>query len=149
MSVVCCTIRGMAADLVTGLLAFVGAVIGSAVASWATLRAASADRRERRRASDADRRERRREEWGRRFSDAIGAVTSTDPTSRATGRALLRDLLRSELATDDDRTMAESVLDAAATGWANPRSLVTPPLGMEDITVVRDTEFDEQEGTSR
>jgi len=42
-------------DIVTGVFAFLGAGIGSAIASWATLRAAAADRGERRRASEADR----------------------------------------------------------------------------------------------
>ncbi|HLR97280.1 MAG TPA: hypothetical protein VK053_22350 [Jiangellaceae bacterium] len=70
-------------------------------------------------------------------------MTSTDPVSRATGRALLRDLLQSELATEDDRTMAESVLDAAATGRANPRLLT--PADVDEITVVRDTGAHEEE----
>lgn len=60
-------------------------------------------------------RARRREEWGRRFTTGLEAVTSSDPRRRATGRALLVQLIRSGLATAEDRRQAAAVLDAVAT----------------------------------
>lgn len=128
----------MKADIVDGILAFLGAGMGSALAFWATHGATKAE-------SEA----RRREEWGRRFTTALGALTSADRVSRATGRALLRELLDSELASDDDRKAAEAVLDAAAThSEANLRLLL--PGNVDDIQIVRDTGAnDEPEGGAR
>lgn len=127
----------MSVQIVSGLLAFVGAGLGSALAYIGT-----------RGATKAERQARQREEWGRRFTSALEAINSTDHTSRATGRALLVELLNSPLATDDDRSAARAVLEAAAThSEANLRLLLPPGSNLDDVEVVRDTGgSDETEG---
>lgn len=114
-------------SILAGILAFIGAGCGSAFAFWAA-----------RGATRAEREARRREEWGRRFSIALDRITSADPISRATGRALLEELLGSALATDDDRQAAQAVLDAAATHSARG-ALVLPSDDLDEVDVVRDT----------
>jgi hypothetical protein len=125
------------AEIVAGILAFFGAGIGSALAYLGT-----------RGATKAEREARRREEWGRRFTAALEAITSSDLRRRATGRALLVELMRSELASDDDRREAAAVLDAAATH--NPDGdlrRILPAGNLDDVEIVRETgSSDEQEG---
>jgi hypothetical protein len=124
----------MTTELVAGLLAFVGGGLGSGLAFWAT-----------RNATEVDRVERRREEWGRRFTSALDALTSTDNQRAATGRALVRELMRSELATADDRSAATAVLDADATHdptGTELRSIVAPEE-LDDTRIVQDTETNE------
>lgn len=119
----------MAAEIVYGILAFVGAGIGSGFGFWAT-----------RGATKAEREARRREEWGRRFTAALEAITSSDDRRRAAGRALLVELMRSELATETDRAEAAAVLDAAATH--NPGGdlrVIVSPGNLDDVDIVRDT----------
>lgn len=127
----------MTVEIVAGTLAFLGAGIGSALAYLAT-----------RGATKAERAARKREEWGRRFTASLEAITSADPRRRATGRALLVELMRSELATEDDRRDAAAVLDAAATH--NPGGdlrLILPAGDLDDVEIVRDTgSSDEHEG---
>src|SRR5438552_10664571 len=91
-------------EALTALLAFLGAAVGSSLA-FVAARAAT-------KLEDA---QGRREEWGRRFAMALEALTSPDDQAAAVGRALLRALLRSELATDDDRRAAFAVAEAGAT----------------------------------
>jgi len=118
----------MSVEIVSGVLAFCGAAVGSALAYLGT-----------RAATKTEREARRREEWGRRFTSALEAVNSTDSTSRATGRALLVELLDSPLATEDDRRAARAVLEAAAThNEADLRLLLPPGSNLDDIDVVRD-----------
>ncbi len=68
----------MAAEVLTGVLAFTGAGIGSTLGYVATRGAAKAERAAR-----------RREEWGRRFTIALEAYLSSDVGRRATGRTYL------------------------------------------------------------
>jgi hypothetical protein len=119
----------VAAEIVVGILAFLGAGIGSTLAYLAT-----------RGATRAERESSRREEWGRRFTAALQAITSADPRRRATGRALLVELMRSELATEDDRRDAAAVLDAAAThNPAGDLRLILPAGNLDDVEIVRET----------
>lgn len=115
-------------ELITAIVAFFGGALGSGLAYRATYQQTRVEREAR-----------RREEWGRRFTSALEAINSTDPVSRATGRALLVELLDSPLAAPDDRRAAEAVLDAAAThSTANLRLLLRPD-DVDDVNVVRDT----------
>lgn len=119
----------MATEIVVGVFAFLGAGVGSVLAYLASRSATSAARV----AS-------RREEWGRRFTAALQAVTSEDARRRATGRALLVELMRSELATEDDRREAAAVLEAAATHAPHGDLRMVPPAGdLDDLEIVRDT----------
>src|SRR4051812_39440530 len=118
--------------LVAGLLAFFGAGFGSALAFWAT-----------RGATRTEREARRREEWGRRFTAALTAVTAPDPVTRIAGRALLRELLGSELASPDDRKAAESVLAALATHDGRHRPIAVPPGDLDDVDIVQENGDDE------
>jgi hypothetical protein len=129
----------MSTDIVVGVLAFVGAAAGAALAFLAT-----------RSATKAEREARRREEWGRRFTASLEAITSSDARRRATGRALLVELMRSELATDDDRRDAEAVLTAAATHTKDSdlRLIVPMVVDLDDVEIVRETgdvEVDEED----
>jgi hypothetical protein len=120
---------GMTSEIVVGVFSFLGAGIGSALAYLGT-----------RGATRAERTARRREEWGRRFTAALEAVTSEDARRRATGRALLVELMRSELATDDDRREAAAVLEAAATHDLRGDLRMAPPTSnLDDVEIVRDT----------
>jgi hypothetical protein len=92
------------AAFITGVLAFIGAGVGSALAYLGT-----------RRAIEVERTARRREEWGRRFTAALQAVASSEPRRRGIGRDLLVVLMSSEMASEEDRRQAAAVLDAAAT----------------------------------
>ena len=120
----------MSTEIVVGVLAFLGAGAGAALAYVAT-----------RSATKAEREARRREEWGRRFTASLEAITSSDARRRATGRALLVELMRSELATDDDRRDAAAVLTAAATHTddADLRRIVPTIDNLDDVEIVRDT----------
>lgn len=55
-----------------------------------------------------------RDEWGRRFSEAIGLMTDESAQRRAMGRALVDALLESDLAQPDDLRIARSLLRATA-----------------------------------
>lgn len=91
-------------------------------------------------ATMAEREARRREEWGRRFTTSLEAITSSDPRRRATGRALLVELMRSELATADDRQDAAAVLDAAAThNRGGDLRLILPAASLDGVDIVRET----------
>ena len=57
--------------------------------------------------------ESRRDEWGRRFSTAIELLARSDPRDRAMGRGLLDALFESDLATADDRRIAQRLLQAS------------------------------------
>ena len=129
----------MSTDIVVGVLAFVGAGAGAALAFLAT-----------RSATKAERAARRREEWGRRFTASLEAITSSDARRRATGRALLVELMRSELATDDDRRDAAAVLTSAATHTKDSDLRLIVPMvdDLDDVEIVRETgdvEVDEED----
>jgi hypothetical protein len=65
----------MSTDIVVGVLAFVGAGAGAALAYVAT-----------RSATKAEREARRREEWGRGFTASLEAITSDRSHHRQSGR---------------------------------------------------------------
>ena len=56
----------------------------------------------------------RREEWGRRFTSALEAIKSDDPRARFLGRTVLAELARSELASAEERQLADHLLDEEA-----------------------------------
>ena len=115
-------------ELLTAILAFAGAAFGSAVGYRATLGATRVER-------DA----RRREEWGRRFTAALTAVTASDVRQADLGQALLMELVRSDLATDEDRREARAVLEVIAThrGGVDLR-LVVPAEALDSAIVVEE-----------
>jgi hypothetical protein len=118
----------MTSEVVVGVFSFLGAGIGSVLAYLGT-----------RSATRAERTASRREEWGRRFTAALQALTSEDARRRATGRALLVALMRSELATEDDRREAAAVLEAAATHDLRGDLRMAPPAGdLDDVEIVRE-----------
>jgi hypothetical protein len=121
--------------IVAGIFAFFGAGLGSAFAFWAS-----------RGATRAEREARRREEWGRRFTTALGALTSADSVTRFAGRALLRELLESELASEDDRKAAEAVLAAIATHNNRDQEVAVPPGDLDDVDIVQDNGDDPELG---
>ncbi len=124
-------------ELLTAALAFAGAALGAGFGYRATLRATRVEH-------DA----RRREEWGRRFTAAMAAVTASHPRQVATGNALLRQLLRSDLATEEDRKEARAVLEVVATiqhGYGDLH-LVLPPEHLDEAEIVEDTEMEPTEG---
>lgn len=123
----------MSVDVLTAILAFAGAALGSAVGYRAARGATRVER-------DA----RRREEWGRRFTAALTAVTSSEPTQVASGHALLLQLIRSDQATEEDRREARAVLEVIATHRAGvDLRLVVPPEALDSAVLVEDNGVDE------
>ena len=123
------TVSGMTGgDLLVGLLAFGGAVVGSAVGYAAARGAAKVERAAR-----------AREEWGRRFTAALEAATSADGRGRAVGRALLVELMRSALASEQDRREASAVLQATAVDVPDARLRLVSPDQLNEVEVVEDT----------
>ena len=114
-------------DLLVGLLAFGGAVIGSAVGYAAARSAAKVERAAR-----------GREEWGRRFTAALEAATSADGRGRTVGRALMVELMRSELASEEDRREAAAVLGATAVDAPDARLRLVSPDQLNEVEVVED-----------
>ena len=88
-----------------GLLAFLGAVLGSVLGYLGTVRSARAEGLAR-----------RREEWGRRFTHALEMSLSSNVDARRPGFALLELLGSSELASDEERGYVEAVLSATVGG---------------------------------
>jgi len=119
-------------EVLTAALAFAGAALGSAVGYRATLGATRVER-------DA----RRREEWGRRFTAALTAVTSSDLRQVDLGQALLMELVRSDLATDEDRREARAVLEVIATHRAGVDLRLVPPEALDSAVLVEDNGVDE------
>lgn len=83
----------------------------------------------------------RREEWGRRFTAALTAMGGDEERARMIGRALLSELSRSEIASEEERRLADYLLQAdadyALRGRAGP---MVAPRGLDRIRVVRETE---------
>jgi hypothetical protein len=113
-------------EVVVGLLAFVGGALGSGLGYAAT-----------RGATKVEREARMREEWGRRFTRALEGLMASDPVHRATGRALLVELMRSELASEQDRREASAALRAVARA---------PIDSLEIAELVDDNGVDDAEG---
>jgi len=75
----------------------------------------------------------------------IDALSAPDHRKRTLGRALLVQLLRSSLATDDDRAVAVGVLDADAT--YNPATggdlrVIVPGSELDETRLLREDEQD-------
>jgi hypothetical protein len=124
-------------EVLTAVLAFAGAALGSAVGYRATAGATKVEREAR-----------RREEWGRRFTAALTAVTSSEPRQVDTGQALLVQLVQSDLATDEDRQEARAVLEVIATHRSGvDLHLVLPAEALSSAVLVEDTgDQDTREG---
>lgn len=125
----------MSVDVVVAGLAFLGAGVGSALGYLATARSASVERKAR-----------EREEWGRRFTTALAAVTGADQRQVAAGSALLVELVNSTLASEDDRRQAFSVMESIAnrTGRGDLR-LIVDRGRLVDIDVVGETGDEEDQ----
>jgi hypothetical protein len=94
--------------------------------------------------------ESQRDEWGRRFSTAIELMTRPGAQDRSMGRALFDALLDSNLATADDRRIAEHLVKASVLAQlpasAQPDLRTAPPGAL--LHVVDDIEFIEEDGPS-
>lgn len=86
----------------------------------------------------------RREEWGRRFTSALDAIKSEDPRARFLGRTVLAELAGSELATPEERQLADHLLDDEAR--FDPRGgdlrLVEPGPELDATVFIEDDEDD-------
>lgn len=83
----------------------------------------------------------RRDEWGRRFASALERTASPDVLQRTIAVTMLAALLRSELASPDDRALAREVYFAFT---RSTLSLVTQ--GVDDTVVVEDDEDADERG---
>jgi hypothetical protein len=115
-------------EVLTAILAFAGAAIGAGVGYRAT-----------RGATKVEGEARRREEWGRRFTSALTAVTGSEPTQVAAGHALLLQLIRSDLASEEDRREARAVLEVFATQRDDVDLRLVPPRELNEAEIVEDT----------
>ena len=127
-------------ELLTAVLAFAGAALGAGFGYRAVMAATRMEREAR-----------RREEWGRRFTGALTAVTSTQPTQLALGHALLLELIRSDLATAEERREARAVLEVLATRRDDvDLRLVVAPEEVDQAQIVEDNgDEDPTEGDDR
>jgi hypothetical protein len=94
--------------------------------------------------------ESQRDEWGRRFSTAIELMTRPGARDRSMGRALFDALLDSNLATADDRRIAEHLVTASVLAQL-PVSAQSDLRAVSEGArphVVDDIEFVEEDGTS-
>lgn len=108
-------------------LAFVGGGAGAWLAFWGTHSAT-------RQAEGAG----RREEWGRRFAQALSLLADERPRQRQIGRALLVQLLDSQLATDDDRATADRIIALDAQPTRTQLEAVPSPEELDAARFVRD-----------
>jgi hypothetical protein len=111
------------------LLSFVGAALGAGLA----FRAAQRGTQQRELAG-------RREEWGRRFTLALTDMADAEPRRRALGHALLAHLARSDLATAEERELADHLLTEAALSTEQGEDLreVTGGAALDDLTLVEE-----------
>ncbi|MFC7491795.1 MULTISPECIES: hypothetical protein [unclassified Knoellia] len=124
-----------------GILAFIGAAIGSGATFYAARRdtlaqsdAAARDLTQRERAGA-------REEWGRRFTAALADINAQDSfRRRELGRVVLVELATSDLATTEERDLADSVLvaDARLDLERDEVALGRPGMVVDDVDVVED-----------
>jgi hypothetical protein len=95
--------------------------------------------------------ESQRDEWGRRFATAIELMTRPGARDRSMGRALFDALLDSNLATADDRRIAEHLVTASVLAQlpVSAQPVVrAPAAGSSQPHVVDDIEFVEEDGAS-
>jgi hypothetical protein len=93
-----------------GVIAFVGAVLGSALGYLGAARATRVERLAR-----------HREEWGRRFTLALDMCLSSNKRARQPGMDLLVLLSGSKLASDEERSYVDAVLAAFVRTDREPR----------------------------
>ena len=130
----------MAVDWATPLLAFVGGGGGA----WLSYRAARRDTLARSEGERHDLSQRegqgRREEWGRRFTSALDDIASSEFRRRELGRAVLVHLSGSELATQEERELADLVLERGTLLDDDGTPLPGAPEGItvDDVTVEED-----------
>ncbi|KGN36835.1 hypothetical protein [Knoellia subterranea] len=129
-------------------LAFIGAGVGSLV-SYLVARRDIAQREAEARADVGQRVEQGHlEEWGRRFTIALDGVSSESPRRRSLSRVLLVELGQSALATDQEKALVLSVLDAGARMDGDGDDVTRFRAGMlvDEVVYVEDTGEDDDEG---
>jgi hypothetical protein len=86
----------------------------------------------------------RREEWGRRFAAALSLLGEREERDRLIGRALLAQLLDSDLATEEDRATAAQILAADALDAPTAAALRALPSGrgLDSVEFVQDDSWD-------
>ena len=111
------------------LLSFVGGALGAGLA----FRAAQRGTQQRELQS-------RREEWGRRFTLALTDMADAEPRRRALGHALLAHLARSDLATTEERELADHLLTEAALSPEHGEDLreMSGATSLDDVTLVEE-----------
>jgi len=84
----------------------------------------------------------RREEWGRRFTAALAAIGSPDERPRTFGRVLLATLARSELASHEERQLAERLLfvETRYSPESGDASIFNAESALDDVVVIEDNE---------
>lgn len=128
----------MTSEWLAPILAFVGAAAGSALSFYAM-----------RRDTQANEEASAREEWGRRFTAALADITAEDSfRRRELGRIVLVELATSDLATPEERDLADTVLsaDARLDIEGDEVALGRPGMIVDDVVVVED---DGDEGPER
>jgi hypothetical protein len=118
-----------AADVLTPVLAFAGAAIGAGLVYLGTRSGVAQEERQS-----------RREEWGRRFTAALNDVP--DPWRQWLGVVLLGKLARSELASPEERELADDLLTQAANRAPHGTDLrlATRHGELADFRIVEDTD---------
>jgi hypothetical protein len=96
--------------VLVGVLAFVGGTASALGGSLIQARKAGQDTSQRETQS-------RREEWWRRFRWAVELTANEDPERRTVGFAVLGELVRSPLASDDERRIVVAVTDPVLAGY--------------------------------
>jgi hypothetical protein len=88
----------------------------------------------------------RREEWGRRFTSALDAIRSDHLRSRMLGRTLLVELAKSELASEEEHALAETLLteEARFDPHGTDLRLVAAAPELDAIVFVEDDEGNEE-----
>ncbi len=116
-------------DWLAPVLSFVGGALGA----WLAFAGRRASTKQAEAAA-------RREEWGRRFSQALALIADEHPRQRQIGRALLAQLLNSDLATSDDRKAADRIIALDAEPTVTQLAALPTPDELDAARFVRDDE---------
>jgi hypothetical protein len=118
----------------------VSALVGAGMGASLSYLGARAGVRANDRATDQRETAARREEWGRRFATALSLLGEPDLRERRIGRALLAQLLDSELATVEDRHTAAEILATEALPEPTQAALRALPASpdLDDVRFVQD-----------
>jgi hypothetical protein len=118
----------------------VSALVGAGMGASLSYLGARAGVRANDRATDQPETAARREEWGRRFATALSLLGEPDLRERRIGRALLAQLLDSELATVEDRHTAAEILATEALPEPTQAALRALPASpdLDDVRFVQD-----------